>query len=91
MTELTDPETPDRPTVARGRDLGDELLCSRLTTETGSIVELWETEFGFELLFAESHRPAEIVHAVELRRIEVEALAGSMLTAVNALAAESNG
>lgn len=61
------------------------LLCSRLTTETGSIVELWETERGFELLFAEAHRPSEVVHVVELRLVEAESLAGSMATAVAAV------
>lgn len=63
------------------------MLCSRLTTATGSIIELWETEHGFELLFAEAHRPAEVVHAVELRPIEVESLAGSWATATAARAA----
>jgi hypothetical protein len=66
----------------------DEMLCFRLTTDTGSIVELWETEHGFELLFAEAHRSAEVVHAVELRPVEVESLAGSMDWAVKAREAD---
>jgi hypothetical protein len=65
------------------------MLCSRLTTETGSIVELWETEHGFELLFAEAHRPDEVVHAVELRLAEVESLSGAMDWAVKAVQADA--
>lgn len=53
----------------------ETMLCARLTTDSGSIIEIWERDDGlFELLFAEAHHFDEIVHAVELRPVEVEML-----------------
>jgi hypothetical protein len=61
------------------------LLCSRLTTDTGSIVEVWELDDGsFEVLLAEAHRPQEVVYALELRPAEAELVAEKLMQAVAA-------
>ena len=52
------------------------LLCWRLTTETGTILELWELDNGdFELLTAEAHQRDEVTGAVTLTLVECELLA----------------
>lgn len=61
-------------------------LCSRLTTDTGSILELWELNTGdFELLVAESHRPDEVVAAVTLTLVEAELLSEKLAQATGAV------
>ena len=60
----------------------EALLCSRLTTATGTILELWELSNGeFEILTAEAHRPAEVVNAVTLTLAEMELWAEKLMTA----------
>jgi hypothetical protein len=63
----------------------EALLCFRLTTDTGSVAELWELDTGeFELLFVEAHRPQEVVYAATFRAVEVELLAEKLGVAVRA-------
>lgn len=63
----------------------EALLCSRLTTDTGSILELWELNTGdFEVLVAEAHDPQEIVCAVTLTLTEAELLAEKLVQATGA-------
>ncbi len=61
------------------------LLCFRITTDSGSIAELWELDTGeFELLFVEAHRPQEVVYAATFRAVEVEILAEKLGIAARA-------
>lgn len=64
----------------------EALLCWRLTTDTGTILELWELNTGeFELLTAEAHKPSEIVGAVTLALVEAELLSEKLTLATSAL------
>ena len=57
------------------REAIQAMLCFSLTTDTGSIIEVWELDNGeFELLFAEAHRRDEVAHTVTMRLVEVELL-----------------
>ena len=65
------------------------MLCFRLTTDTGSIVELWELDNSdFELLFAEAHRREHVVHTVTMRPVEVELLSEKLAMAAAPVLAE---
>lgn len=65
-------------------------LCFRLTTDTGSIAELWELDTGdFELLFVESHRPTEVVYAATFRAAELDLLADKLHMAASAVLADA--
>ncbi len=60
----------------------EKLLCSRLTTDTGSTIEFWELNTGdFELLTAEGR---EVVGAVTLTLVEAELLAEKLAQATGA-------
>ena len=63
----------------------EPMLCSRLTTDTGAILELWELDDAFELLGAEAHRPDEVVSAVTPSLVEVELLAEKLAQAAAAV------
>jgi hypothetical protein len=64
----------------------EAMLCFRLTTDTGTIIEAWELGSGeFELLFAEAHRPREVVYTVTLRLVEAELLAEKLAMSADAL------
>ena len=64
----------------------EALLCSRLTTDTGTILEFWELSNGdFELLTIEAHRPADVVGAVTLSLLEAELLAAKIKQATRAV------
>ncbi len=66
------------------------LHCWSLTTDTGSIIELWELDNGeFELLFAEAHRRQEVVYALTLRLAEGELLSEKLSLAFAAARSEA--
>ena len=68
----------------------EALLCFRLTTDTGSIIEAWELDNGqFEFLFAEAHRLDEVVHAVTVALGEVELLAEKLAMVAAPVRAEA--
>ena len=63
----------------------EALCCFRLTTDTGTILELWELSDGnFEILAAENHRPNEVVYAVTLSLVESELLSEKLAMATRA-------
>ena len=69
--------------------VNETLLCFRLTTDTGSVIELWELDSGaFELLFAEAHCPANVVHTVTLDPVEAALFSEKLAMAADAYTQE---
>lgn len=64
----------------------EALCCFRLTTDTGTILELWELSDGnFEILAAENHRPDEVVYAVTVSLVEAEIFSEKIAVATSAV------
>lgn len=64
----------------------EALCCFRLTTDTGTILELWELSDGnFEILAAENHKPDEVVYAATLSLVEAEMFAEKITMATSAV------
>ena len=65
--------------------MSEPMLCWRFTTDTGSIIELWEYDAGFELLFAESHHRDDVLHAINVTLLECELLAEKLQMSTGAV------